>query len=108
MLKMTRNLAYATGLAIAALTMTACTGAQESQSAPEVEVTGEPVTLDEELTALCAQVVEQGLPGDAASALAEASGYAFAIIQDGDPAPTQATDVIFTVRDDLVIACSPG
>lgn len=108
MLTFTRNLACATGIAIAGLTMTACAGAQEAQVTEEVEVTGEPVTLDEELTALCAQVVEQALPADAASALAEASGYAFSIIQDGDPAPTQATDVIFTVRDDLVIACSPG
>jgi membrane-bound lytic murein transglycosylase B len=108
MLKFTRNIASAAGIALAALTMTACAGSQEAQVTEEVEVTGEPVTLNEELTALCAQVVEQGLPSDAASALAEASGYAFAIIQDGDPAPAQATDVIFTVRDDTVIACSPG
>jgi membrane-bound lytic murein transglycosylase B len=103
-----RRALSAAAIAIAALTTAACGGSQETDTQVEVEITGEPVTLNEELTALCTQVVEQGLPPDAASALAEASGYAFTIIEEGDPVPTQPTDVVFTTRDDVVFACTPG
>lgn len=93
---------------VGGLVITGCGGSQETGPSSEVELTGDPVTLGEELTALCVEVVEQGLPADAATALAEASGYAFVIIEEGGQAPTQSTDVILTVRDDIVVACTPG
>lgn len=95
-------------LTVVGLAITGCGGSQETSPSTDVELTGDPVTLDEELTALCVEVVEQGLPADAATALAEASGYTFVIVQDGGQAPTQPTNVVLTVRDDVVVACSPG
>lgn len=95
-------------LTVACLAIAGCGVSDEASPTTEVDLTGESVTLEQELTALCLEVVEQGLPADAATALAEASGYAFVIVQEGGDAPTQPTDVILTVRDDVVVACSPG
>ncbi len=93
---------------VAGLAIAGCGESQETSPMTDVELKGESVTLEQELTTLCLEVVEQGLPADAAVALAEASGYAFVIVQEGGDAPTQPTDVILTVRNDVVVACSPG
>jgi len=95
-------------LMVAGLAIAGCGESQETSPMTDVELKGESVTLEQELTTLCLEVVEQGLPADAAVALAEASGYALVIVQEGGDAPTQPTDVILTVRNDVVVACSPG
>ena len=94
-----------------ALSASGCSTGPESGASATVEeivVTGEPVPINEELAGLCEQVVAQGLPVDAAIALAEGSGYPYQVIeraQISDPLPG---GLIFTVSDDVVIDCTPG
>lgn len=71
-------------MAIAGLT--ACSSSSSEAPASEINLSGTPVSAKDDMTALCAQVVEQGLPLEAAVALAEASGYATRVgTLDGTP-----------------------
>ncbi len=63
-------------IAVMALTgLTACSSSSSDMPASEVNLSGSPVTANEDMTALCASIIEQALPLEAAVALAEASGY---------------------------------
>lgn len=104
----TRGVAPVIGLSIAALVLTSCSGgggAGESAAAP-AEVTGEAVELTTEQAALCEQIVAQGLPADAAAALAEASGYTYVVVESGQDAGAAAGTVVFTAADGIVVDCT--
>lgn len=106
----TRGVAPVIGLSIAALVLTSCSGgggAGESGAAPaEAVVTGEAVELTTEQAALCEQIVAQGLPADAAAALAEASGYTYVVVESGQDAGAAAGTVVFTAADGIVVDCT--
>jgi hypothetical protein len=79
-----RTRPVATALVGAALALTALAGlaacsapasSVDSAAASAVDISGTPVTAKDDMTALCAQMIEQALPEEAAVALAEASGY---------------------------------
>jgi hypothetical protein len=104
-------------LTLAACSLAAVAGCSsadpEAGSAPEAEVTGSAVPVADELTALCAQIVSQALPLDAATALAEASGYGARVASiDGaeQPAAADSRDdrMNFTVTADVVTECAVG
>lgn len=106
----TRTLTPLVATFIAALALMACSnagGAEGSSPAPtEAVVTGEAVDLVAEQTALCDQIVAQGLPVDAASALAEASGYTYVVNESGEDAGAAAGTVVFTSADGIVVDCT--
>ncbi len=106
----TRSVAPVIASVIAALALTSCSdgggGAGSSEAPAEAVVTGESVALEAEQTALCEQIVAQGLPVDAASALAEASGYAYAVVESGQDSGVAAGTVVFTSADGIVVDCS--
>lgn len=77
-------------------------------AAPEVAITGEPEPLDQELTGICEEVVNQGLPVDAVIALAEASGYPYLVVDQGQSAEALPGGLVLTVREGEVVACTPG
>lgn len=83
-------------------------GSSGQSTAPEVAITGEPEPLDQELTAICEEVLNQGLPVDAVVALAEASGYPFLVVEEEQPADALPGGLVLTVQGDEVIACTPG
>ncbi|MEI6361686.1 MAG: hypothetical protein WCP95_06100 [Actinomycetes bacterium] len=115
----TRSLTRAgIGLAIAAVAVTslgACssTSGSSSAAASPVSISGTPVNTNDDLTALCKQIVEQKLTLDAANALAEANGNTTRVIKkDGEDFPA-TTDFIetrlnFAVDADVVTACTVG
>lgn len=108
-------LALSAGLLTAALGLGACSG---GSSAPpsEAPLTGSSITAADDVSALCAQVVDQGLPGAAAQALIESSGYVVRI--EGATASAGASEaavptsagqvVVLTVSGDAVTACALG
>lgn len=106
-----RTVVFPSVVAALALTAAGCNAGSESGASATVEetvVTGEPVPIDEELTALCEQVVAQGLPVDAAIALAEGSGYPYQVIEEAQTSDALPGGLIFTVSDDIVVDCTPG
>jgi hypothetical protein len=106
------------GAAIALTAITLLTGcsAPSSTSAPsvsEADLSGTPVSVQDDLTALCTQIVAEALPLDAAVALAEASGYTTRIGKlDGvDQAVTmdlREDRFTFEVEADTVVGCTIG
>lgn len=99
------------GLLGCCLALSGCTSSSEGSgesTSPEVAITGEPAPLDQELTGICEEVLNQGLPVDAVIALAEASGYPFLVIDEGKAADALPGGLVLTVREDEVVACTPG
>ena len=106
-----RTAVFPSLVAAVALTVTGCSagpGSGASATVEEIVVTGEPVPIDEELTGLCEQVVAQGLPVDAAIALAEGSGYPYQVIEEAQTSDPLPGGLILTVSDDIVVDCTPG
>lgn len=106
-----RTAVFTSLVAAVALTVTSCSagpGSGASETVEDIVVTGEPVPINEELTGLCEQVVAQSLPIDAAIALAEGSGYPYQVIEDAQTSDPLPGGLIFTVSDDIVVACTPG
>lgn len=104
-------------LAVSAFTgLTACSSSGTTSTpaaASEANLSGEPVSAKDELTALCEQIVAEALPLDAANALAEASGYITRVgTLDGQPQAltTDAREDRFTfdVEADVVVGCTVG
>jgi hypothetical protein len=101
-------------LAGATLGLTACHGgAAATDPSSFVAVSGSAVPVQDELTSLCAQIVKEALPADAASALADGNGYQWRVISI-DGAPQAATKDLredrmnFTVEKDVVTGCTVG
>lgn len=108
MLRM-RCVASTIGVLIAALPLAACAGPGSGvapEASAEAVVTGEAVALDTEQAALCEQIVAQGLPADAAAALAEASGYTYVVVESGQDAGAAPGTVVFTSADGIVVDCA--
>jgi len=102
-------------IAVMAVTgLTACSNSSSSEApASEINLSGSPVTANEDMTALCAQIVEQGLPVEAAVALAEASGYTTRVGSLDGEGQAVTTDLqedrfTFDVEADIVTACTIG
>lgn len=103
----TLRLAPVIGACIALLTLTSCSSGGEQGATPvEAELTGEAVPLDAEQAALCEQIVAQGLPVGAASALAEASGYTYVVVESGQDSGATAGTLVFTSANDVVVDCA--
>ncbi len=111
----------AAALAVAALSLSAITGltacsTASSSSGPtvsEANLSGEPVSVEDDLTALCEQIVAEALPLDAAVALAEASGYQTRVgrLDGEDQALTmdlREDRFTFEVEADIVVGCTIG
>jgi hypothetical protein len=108
----------ATAVAGGLLAMAALTGCTVESSGPpaqasEANLSGEAVSVQDDMTALCEQMVAEALPLDAAVALAEASGYTTRVSSiDGQDQPT-TTDLredrfTFEVAADAVVGCTIG
>jgi hypothetical protein len=103
-------------LAAAAVTgLTACSTTTSGSEAvvSEADLSGTPVTTADDMTALCEQIVAEGLPVEAAVALAEASGYTTRVssIDGEDQAVTmdlQEDRFTFETEAGLVTACTIG
>ena len=108
----------AAAIAVTALTgLTACSSSSGSDATPaaasEANLSGEPVTTKDDMTALCEQIVAQALPLEAAVALAESSGYTTRVgsIDGEDQALTmdlREDRFTFDVKADVVTACTIG
>ncbi len=110
-MRRTRGIAPLIAISLSGLTLLGCSNSggatPEGESAPaEAVITGEAVALDAEQEALCEQIVAQGLPADAASALAEASGYPYVVVESGQNAGATPGTVVFTSVDGIVVDCS--
>jgi len=98
----------------AGLTISGCSGdATAGNSSSFGEITGSAVPVAEEVTALCAQIVTQALPLDAATALAESSGYASRVSSiDGEPQAVtmdfRQDRMNFEVESEIVVFCTTG
>lgn len=107
----TKTQAWGTGVALASLVLLAgCAGASSGASDGSFgEISGSPVSLETELTALCAEIVEQALPVDVALVLAESNGYVASVVGDSTSAPAGGSDVetgmVFTTSGDIVVGC---
>lgn len=104
---------WVSGAAVACLALLggcsgAATGASDGSFA---EISGSPVSIESELTDLCAEIVEQALPLDVALVLAESSGYGVSVVGDPSAAPAVGTDVegvmLLTTSGDIVVGCEP-
>ena len=90
--------------------LTGCSGAAGGASDGSFgEISGTPVSVQSELTALCAEIVEQALPVDVALVLAESNGYVAAVAGDAsagavEPGAGEAT-MVLTVSGDVVVGC---
>jgi len=113
----TRSLTVTTAtvaIAIATFGLTACSSTSSSDAAASaVSISGSPVSAKDDLTALCAQIVEQKLTLEAANALAEASGATTRITkQDGKDLPATMdfieTRLNFAVDAGVVTGCTVG
>ena len=103
----------ASAIAVVALAA-GCSNAGPAANPSEfATVTGSPVAVADEITALCEQVIAESLPVEAATALAEASGYATRIVSlDGEPQPAtkdyREDRMSFDVEAGLVTGCVVG
>lgn len=96
-------------LGVAAMTAAGCSGVETSSPPPEeVQITGEPVSIDSELAGICEELVAQALPIDAAVAIAEASGYPHIVIETGENPGASPGGLILTSADGVVVGCTPG
>ena len=103
-------LACAAGIALSGCA-NAATGSTDPSSF--ANVSGSAVAVADDITALCAQIVEQQLSPDAATASAEGSGYTTRIGSvDGEAKPLtmdyREDRMTFTVVDDVVTECLVG
>ena len=108
----------AAAIAVTALVgLTACSSSSGGDATPavasEANLSGEPVTTKDDMTALCDQIVAQALPLEAAVALAESSGYTTRVgkIDGEDQALTmdlREDRFTFEVEADFVTACTIG
>lgn len=108
----------AAAIAVAALiSLTACSSSSGGEATPPAasaaNLSGEPVTTKDDMTALCDQIVAQALPLEAAVALAESSGYTTRVgkIDGEDQALTmdlREDRFTFEVEADVVTACTIG
>jgi hypothetical protein len=106
-----------TAVAVAAIAVPALAGCSSSTgsttSSSEANLSGSPVSAKDDITALCASIVEQKLAADAAAAMAESSGYTSRVtVLEG--APQAATTDLredrmnFEVTGGVVTACTVG
>lgn len=103
----------AVGLLAAVGGISGCSGVGGSP-ASEAPLTGSSIPASQDVTALCAQVIEQAMPSMAAEALIESIGYAVrvegATASAGAPEPAAPTSsgqlVVLTVSGDTVTACT--
>jgi len=72
------------------------------------EISGSPVTMDDELTQLCAEIVTQALPVDAALVLAESNGYPVVLAEDAAASAPAAGEarMVLEVEADIVVGCT--
>jgi hypothetical protein len=108
---MNRKHAAAALLAVAALGLAGCNTAQ--QAVPEANLTGSPISVSDDMTALCQQFIEQALPVEAAQALAETSGYSSRVGSiDGQPQALtkdyREDRFTFDVENGIVTGCTIG
>ena len=109
------HLSAAATAAILVLVLTSCSGGSTATPS-EANLSGSSISAADDVSALCAQVVEQKLPAEAAQALAESSGYvaridgASAGASDSAATPSAAVGdlVVLTVTGDIVTACELG
>ncbi len=94
--------------------LAACSSVEPTGNASSfADVSGSAVPVADELTALCAQIVEQKLDSETAVALAEGSGYQSRVVTiDGQPqaATADARDdrMNFELTNDVVTGCTVG
>lgn len=110
-----RYTAALAGMTLAAcLGLSACGGGEPVGNASSFgNISGSAVPVEDELTALCEQIVAQALPLDAAIALADSGGYTTRVTKlDGeDQAATmdlREDRMSFEVENDVVVACTVG
>lgn len=103
------------GTLLALVALTGCSAAPSGQPAQvsEANLSGEPVTAEDDMTALCEQIVAEALPLDAAVALSEASGYTTRVSSiDGVEQPVtmdlREDRFTFEVEADSVVGCTIG
>jgi len=112
---MSRRRAILVTVALAtSLTLGACSaGEPAGDSSSFGNISGSAVPVADELAALCEQIVAEALPLDAATALAEASGYTTRVgTLDGQPQAV-TTDfredrMTFDVEAEIVVGCTVG
>lgn len=102
---------WVSGAAVACLALLggcsgAATGASDGSFA---EISGSPVSVESELTDLCAEIVEQALPLDVALVLAESSGYGVSVVGDSTASDVGAASgegvMVLTTSGDIVVGC---
>jgi hypothetical protein len=109
-----------TAAAFAGITLAACLGLTACGSGEPVgnassfgNISGSAVPVEDELTALCEQIVTQALPADAAAALADASGYEARVVSIDGEAQAVTKDLRedrmnFEIEADIVTGCTVG
>ena len=109
-----RTALAAAAIAVLALSgLTACGSSSSDAPVSEVNLSGSPVSAHDDMTALCTQIVAQGLQLEAAQALAEASGYTTRV-GTLDGAPQAVTSDLrddrftFEVKNNAVTGCTIG
>lgn len=114
-MRTSRRTAALSALALTAtLGLAACSGGQPATDSSSFgNISGSAVPVADELAALCEQIVTQALPLDAATALAESSGYQARVTSidgEGQAATTDLRDdrMNFEVENDIVTACTVG
>lgn len=102
-------------VAVAGCLLTGCASQATGPTGPSAfaQVSGSAVPVSDEVTALCAEIVKQQLPQEAAEALAEASGYTTRVGSiDGTPQPTtkdySESRMTFDIAGGLVTGCIVG
>jgi hypothetical protein len=104
------------GVALAVMAVTglsACSSSSSDAPASEINLSGSPVTANEEMTALCAQIIEQAMPLEAAVAVAEAGGYTTRVGTLDGEGQAVTTDLredrfTFDVEAGIVTGCTIG
>lgn len=98
------------GLVLTSVVLLAgCSGVSgEGSDGSFAEISGTPVSLESELTALCAEIVEQALPVDVALVLAESNGYVASVAGDAGAETTAAegeASMVLSTSGDIVVGC---
>lgn len=108
-----RTLAAAAIAVMAVAGLTACSSSSSQAPVSEANLSGSPVSAKDDMTALCIQIVKQGLPIEAAVALADASGYTTRVGTLDGEAQAQTQDLredrfTFDVKAEIVTGCTIG
>lgn len=109
-----RTVAGTAALLVAVAGLTACASGEPTGNASSfADVSGSAVPVVDDLTALCAQIVDQKLDADTGAALAEGSGYVSRVVKiDGQPqaATADARDdrMTFEVENNVIVGCTVG